>query len=577
MSHHRGTLNEFGGVLEEVGAEIGHLVDVVVNAITHHGGGVPWVQRALALIPDAIKHSQHGPALAAAITELATAVSKAEAHRSKNQVFTDADVKAVSAAAAKLAALVPSIDLSVGALDTPDERVETLLFDSANLLARVGAGRPLHEGFYDPVSNVWHNWSLELAVYPNEYRAPEPPTLPAAATAAGGSEPATARTPSGHLKSDVYAPVVAAVESSFAVRTVGAGHSFNGGPSLGGSREQRAGTLVSLDHYNRVTPLEASVVEQRFAWLGAERAARVCHIEAGARLRDVTRRLWDLGLAFACQGSTDAQSIGGLISSDLHGTGNQHAFLSEALIELTLVTGAGRIVTLTRQSDAGHWRTDEASPRELRWLPAAGAIGMLGIVVDCLAVLVPRYNLEVQFTYMARREVEAQLAALVASNDHVSFYYPGGVPLSRIETVRMHRWSVTDKHPTWLAPTLHLISELSDHVVAAFAPNIFFDAVGEHGIATDPLTKALNDLQQPLVLPAPVAYPRKLYYRHDEDEWAVPFDRFLPALHAVLVRPRSATGLLLPARSFVHSPESRPSLERVLALLCDRICSPKPS
>ena len=64
-------------------------------------------------------------------------------------------------------------------------------------------------------------------------------------------------------------------------------------------------------------------------------------VQAGVRLRDLNKSLWSAGLALPVLGSTDAQSLGGLIASDLHGTGRDHGFLSEQVLALTVLVGVG--------------------------------------------------------------------------------------------------------------------------------------------------------------------------------------------------------------------------------------------
>jgi FAD/FMN-containing dehydrogenase len=65
--------------------------------------------------------------------------------------------------------------------------------------------------------------------------------------------------------------------------------------------------VISLDRYSGV--------------ISKDPAKKQLTVKAGTRVRDVVRALLDEGLAFAAQPSHDAQSIAGILSTDVHGTG----------------------------------------------------------------------------------------------------------------------------------------------------------------------------------------------------------------------------------------------------------------
>lgn len=96
----------------------------------------------------------------------------------------------------------------------------------------------------------------------------------------------------------------------------------------------------------------------------------------------------------------------------------------------------------------------------------------------------------------------------------------------------MNTWNRTDKQPDWTAPLTRLAHELEDHAAASFAPGVL-DDVGMRDAKTDPLVAALN-ADKPQILPAPVAYPRRLFYQHDEIEYGVPMEKRQAALDAVM-------------------------------------------
>src|ERR687894_426477 len=121
--------------------------------------------------------------------------------------------------------------------------------------------------------------------------------------------------------------IVELVKSSRSLRVFGSGHSFNNGIV---SDE----TLLSLDDYSGLVckyPDKNQIA-----------------VKGGTRIRKVAELLLDEGLAFKALPSHDAQSIGGILSTDVHGTGRifgtneeNWGFVSESVVRLKLVNGKG--------------------------------------------------------------------------------------------------------------------------------------------------------------------------------------------------------------------------------------------
>src|SRR5690606_38279243 len=103
------------------------------------------------------------------------------------------------------------------------------------------------------------------------------------------------------------------------------GHSFNDSPLSDD-------TMISLDDYDRI--LELDVTGKRV------------RVQGGIRLRDLNAALWDAKLALPVLGSTDVQSLAGLVATDLHGTGRDHGFLSEQLLSLRVIAADGTAQTV---------------------------------------------------------------------------------------------------------------------------------------------------------------------------------------------------------------------------------------
>jgi L-gulonolactone oxidase len=430
---------------------------------------------------------------------LAEAVARANASWRTHGVYDDDHVHQVNEAAARVTELAPRFSLSD--VDERDEAIPTLFADVENLLEGL-TGSVDHEGHWS--GTRWSTWNNEEHCCPERFVVA-----------------------STHDASHPYAAVQEAVRTATHLRVVGAGHSFNESSCTGGSDTKPYGTLLTLDRYAAWSRVDPAHAQQKYS-LDADTATRVVRAQAGIRLRDFSRQLWDAGLALPLAGSTDAQSLGGLIATDLHGTGRDHGFLSEQLVEVTVVTGTGALVTLTRTPNG--WSTDETPAQTFRWLPVAGALGTLGVVVDVVLIADGAYTIAKDATFIDRHEAERDLELLLARYDHVSFYYPGGV--AGLRTVRMNTWQRSTRASNALANFKRLGHELFDHSLAAFAPHVLFD-IGRHDARKNLLLRELNH-EKANTLTAPKAFARKLFYLHDEIEYAMPVAHYRDAIDAVL-------------------------------------------
>ncbi len=116
--------------------------------------------------------------------------------------------------------------------------------------------------------------------------------------------------------------IVNLVKSSNKIRLFGSGHSFNAGVVTDG-------TLISLDKYSGLI------------WKDLEK--KQIAVKGGTRVRDVVKILLENGLAFKALPSHDAQSIAGILSTDVHGTGRDWGFVSETVVSLKIIDGRGDI------------------------------------------------------------------------------------------------------------------------------------------------------------------------------------------------------------------------------------------
>lgn len=340
-------------------------------------------------------------------------------------------------------------------VDRLRRRLATGALDVLHGALYAATGSAQHEGHYR--NGRWTNWSDSYRIRPGTY-----------------AEPETIASCSG---------TIAAARN---VRTVGGGHSFNDSPLS-------PDTMISLDRLNRV--------------LGIDTASRRVRVEAGIRLRDLNALLWANGLGLPVLGSTDTQSLGGLVATDLHGTGRDHGFLSEQVRSLTVIAADGAIRTVTSGDPLFH--------------AAFGAIGSCGTVVAAEIEAVPAFHLAKTAVMADRAAAERDIDRILASHEHVSFYYVGGDTDS--ESVRMHTWNRTPEPLTEDWEDKKALSELTDFGISAFAPQLaeLLAAIDEDALASNLLAP-----DHRLVMPGSVGFGRRLFYRHDEIEYGVPYERW---------------------------------------------------
>ena len=460
----------------------------------------PW--NALSLLPESARVEQLFRALTqisphppegerrdrqvTALQDLARALAIAEAQLAADDPVRDEELAALDARISvlsadrekvfstlkgeKLGALVKDIEDwhrghhgVLGALDEVGKSLGTFAFNLEHGGLFVASGKPEHEGHYK--NGVWKNWTANYEVRPQRWVEPR-------------SEAELSDT----------------VQNAKNLRVVGGGHSFNDGPLCDE-------TMVSLDAMNRVLSVDLN--------------ARTARIQAGIRLRDLNKLLYSKGLGLPMLGSTDAQSVGGLVATDLHGTGRDHGFLSEQVLSLRVMDAAGQSRTVRRGDDLFH--------------AAFGAIGTCGIVTEVELQLVPAFRLEKITQVVDRKQTEAGISALIDGCDHLSFYYIAGG--KKIEAMRQHRWLHTQAPPTENWEKKKVEVELSDFAISAMVPGL-----AKGLVALDEDSK-LSDALAPdhsLIMPGSVGFGRKLFYRHDEIELAIPFEAWKEATADIL-------------------------------------------
>ena len=272
------------------------------------------------------------------------------------------------------------------------------------------------------------------------------------------------------------------IRSAKSVRVVGSGHSFNDALASDG-------ITVSLDRMSGIVEVDTE--------------SRRVTVRAGTRLRDVTGALAERGLALRSLASHDAQSIGGILATDVHGTGRGPAHLSDQVVSLRLVDGTGTI--------------HDVGPDDDLFRAAVGGLGAVGVITEVTVQCVEAFNLaqetEVQSLDWARRNLDR----LMADKEHVSFY---AYPFTR--KVHVHTWDRTDEAPTSGGRLREALNEAKAVVAAA----VVGDAAAHLGVLSFTAPIAMR-LQTPidLIHRAHEAFNRTQYHLHQELELAVPKER----------------------------------------------------
>ena len=282
------------------------------------------------------------------------------------------------------------------------------------------------------------------------------------------------------------------------LRVFGAGHSFNDGVV---SDE----VLVSLDKYTGRVSRKGLDKDQ-------------IAVKGGTRIRDVAQELLKEGLAFRALPSHDAQSIAGILSTDVHGTGRileteeekNWGFVSQSVVGLKLIDGKGEV--------------HECRPSDDLYKAAIGGVGAVGIITEVVVQGVPRFNVQQKFE---RRDIsfkdgdQEKFDALVndclRENDHFSLYVFPFANKCQINT-----WNRTDCEQTFLGDLQEDVSISLDALLAAWFGNpiAYTKLLPRWSSWIYGLKKRGTDL----VLESNEAFNRTIYHQHQELEFTVPFE-----------------------------------------------------
>ncbi len=174
------------------------------------------------------------------------------------------------------------------------------------------------------------------------------------------------------------------------LRPVGSGHSWT-------ELVPCDGAILRLDRFDGIGEIDAGA---QTAWLGA-----------GARLKDLSPKLAENGLAFRNLGDIDVQTLAGATSTATHGTGQNLPCLAAEISGLRMVTGHGEEMEISADKNAA-------------LLPAAQvALGALGVLTQIQMQLVDRHKLHRRVWFAPYAQVLADAKQLWADNRNFEFFY----------------------------------------------------------------------------------------------------------------------------------------------------------
>jgi L-gulonolactone oxidase len=291
---------------------------------------------------------------------------------------------------------------------------------------------------------------------------------------------------------ELAAVVTRAAGEGHPVRAFGSAHSFT-------DIACTEGVLVDTSQLNRL--------------VGADPATGTVTVQAGIKLHDLGPLLAQRHLALENQGDIDRQALAGALATATHGTGARFGNISSRVTGMRVVTGDGRIVTITEGDDLQAARV---------------GLGALGIVSEVTLQAVPLYTLHRHDRLLPLEQVLADLDEHVDGNDHFEFFV---FPYADRAFARSTRRSDEDAKPT---PTWR--RAINERLLENGALSV----VCRTGRAFPKLTPRLNRFMTAAISEAHVqdhgyrVYATERNVRFTEMEYAIPRGNGMEAVTRVL-------------------------------------------
>lgn len=161
---------------------------------------------------------------------------------------------------------------------------------------------------------------------------------------------------------------------------------------------------------------------------------KVLNAKAGTKLYLLGEEAFKHQLALPNQGDINQQSVAGALSSGTHGTGVTLQSMSNQIESLTMVTGTGEILSVSRDS----------TPEMLKAI--AVSFGSLGLITELSLKMIDAYKLKVE-TFPENMDTALEHSCnRLKQNRHLEmFYFPVG-DWSIVKLMNMTQENVTPKN-----------------------------------------------------------------------------------------------------------------------------------
>ena len=301
------------------------------------------------------------------------------------------------------------------------------------------------------------------------------------------------------------------------IRVAGAGHSFSAGAVTDG-------TLLSLDALDRVLDVDG----------------RLVRVEAGIRLKALSRELHVRGLAMPNLGDIDAQSLAGALATGTHGTGTKLPNLSGQLTSVELIDADGRERTISGGDEL---------------LAARVSLGALGVIAAVTVRCVPAFRLRHTDRPEPLEPVLEALQERADAHDHFEFWTFPHADVALTRTLDR-----TEDPPD-------MPGRVSAYVSDVVMDNHAFRAVNEVAKRFPRTIPAMNRFaskvasQRERVDWSHAIFASERLVRFEEMEYSVPREQAVPAVQSGPRRARAPRGQL-PDRAALQRGRRRAALAR---------------
>ncbi len=285
-------------------------------------------------------------------------------------------------------------------------------------------------------------------------------------------------------------------QEKIAVKAIGSSHSWS-------DLVCTDGYLINTDHLNNIL------------WIDREKAQ--VKVQAGIKLKDLAKKLADVGLALGNQGFITEQSLAGAIATATHGTGKAYN-LSDYIVAMEIIDACGTVHEVSENHNSG-------------WLPLLRVhLGALGFIYSITIQCEPLFNLKHQRFLVDLDKILDFYHTWYQENDFFMFMVN-----AYSQQAVIFIWNRTEE-PVTAKPWHYVLNDCIFHKILNYAAIETFNRLPS--ISSFCIERGLSLLQMkehveysyislsPIKAPLPVT-------GYIEEEIAIPFEYFAQAFYAL--------------------------------------------